>query len=248
MSGHSKWATIKRAKAKTDQVRGKVFSCLAREITVAAKVGGADPAGNARLRLAIEKAKSQNMPKDNIERAISRGAGGVDASAIDEITYEGYGSQGVAIIVEVMTDNKNRTLGEIQNIFSKNGGNLGKAGSVSWQFTKYGVLTAEKNSVNAEKLINDAIEEGAEDFTEDDSTIEIKIKPEKYEEVLNNLKNKGYNFSSTEITFLPNNAVKVEGEDAKKLLKLVQALESHDDVQNVYANFDIPDDVISSVN
>ncbi len=244
MSGHSKWATIKRAKAKTDATRGKVFSKFAREITVAAKLGGGDIAGNARLRLVIEKAKAANMPRDNIDRAVSRGAGGADGAQIEEITYEGYGAAGAAIIAEVMTDNKNRTLGEIQFIFSRNGGNMGKAGSVSWQFTKFGVIVADKDKNDPEKLMSDAIEAGAEDINEEDASVEIKTKPENFEAVLNALKAKGYQFSSAEITLVPNATVEVKGDDARKLLKLVDTLEEHDDVQNVYSNFDITDDTV----
>ncbi len=244
MSGHSKWATIKRDKAKTDAARGKLFSKIAREITIAAKIGGGDPSGNPRLRLAIEKARSANMPKDNIQRAIDKGVGGGDSSNIEEIVYEGYGPAGVAILVEVMTDNKNRTLGEIQNIFSKNGGNMGKAGCVSWQFTKYGVISIDKGKVDIEKLIFDAIEAGAEDVSEDENSIEIKTKPENFENVQTILKNKNYVFSSSEITLVPNVTINVTGDDARKLLKLVETLEDHDDVQNVYSNFDIPDEVV----
>lgn len=248
MSGHSKWATIKRAKAKTDVARGKVFSKYAREITVAAKSGGADLAGNPRLRLAIDRAKAANMPKDNIQRAIEKGAGSGDSVIIDELMYEGYGPAGAAIIAEVMTDNKNRTLGEIQFIFSRNGGNMGKAGSVSWQFTKSGVITADKSKTDAEKLIMDAIEAGAEDVSEEDQIVEIKTKPENFEEVLKKLKDKGYELSSSEISMLPNATIAVSGDDAVKLLKLVETLEEHDDVQNVYSNFDIPDEIMDREN
>lgn len=244
MSGHSKWATIKRAKAKTDAARGKVFSKYAREITVAAKIGGGDPAGNPRLRLAIERARSSNMPKDNIQRAVEKGAGGGDSSSIEELMYEGYGPAGAAILVEVMTDNKNRTLGEIQNIFSKNGGNMGKAGCVSWQFAKFGVIAAERGKAEAEQLIMDAIEAGAEDVSEDGGTVEIRTKPEELEAVQSRLKEKKHDFSSAELSLLPNASIEVSGDDARKLLKLVEALEDHDDVQNVYSNFDVPDDVM----
>lgn len=242
MSGHSKWSTIKRAKGKTDQVRGKVFSKLSREITVAAKQGGADLSGNARLRLVIEKAKEANMPRDNIERAILKGTGGGEGVSLEELTYEGYGPAGAAVIADIMTDNKNRTLGEIQFIFSRNGGNMGKSGCVSWQFTKYGVLTADKTKVSGEKLMEDAIEAGAEDINEEDNIIEIKTKPENFETVLNALKAKSYEFVSSEITLVPNATVAVAGEEARKLIKLVEALEEHDDVQNVHSNFDITDD------
>ncbi|MCX5748973.1 MAG: YebC/PmpR family DNA-binding transcriptional regulator [Candidatus Saganbacteria bacterium] len=244
MSGHSKWSTIKRAKAKTDATRGKIFSKLAREVTVAAKTGGGDPASNARLRLVVDKAKAANMPKDNIERAIAKGAGGGEGSTIEEFTYEGYGPAGSAVIVDVMTDNKNRTLGEVQFIFSKHGGNMGKAGCVSWQFTRCGVITADKSKVNAENLMTDAIEAGAEDINDEDAAIEIKTKPENYEAVLNALRAKGYEFISSEITLVPNSTIKVAGDEARKLLKLVDALEEHDDVQNVYSNFEIEDGAI----
>lgn len=241
MSGHSKWATIKRAKAKTDIARGKAFSKLAREITVAAKSGGGDPSGNSRLRLVIDKAKAANMPKDNIERAIAKGTGGGEGSQLDELTYEGFGPGGVAIIADVMTDNKNRTLGEVQFIFTRNGGNMGKAGSVSWQFTRTGVITAEKSKVSAEEFMTDAIEAGAEDISEEEDTMEVKTKPENFETVLNALKTKGYEISSSEITMVPNATVELKGEEAQKALKLMNALEEHDDVQNVYSNFDIVD-------
>lgn len=244
MSGHSKWSTIKRQKAKTDAARGKLFSKYAREIMIAAKIGGGDPAGNPRLRLAIEKARAANMPKDNIQRAIEKGIGGGEANAIEELVYEGYGPAGAAILVEVMTDNKNRTLGEIQTIFSKNGGNMGKAGCVSWQFTKYGIITIDKSNVDIEKLIFDAIEAGAEDVNEEEQFIEIKTKPENFEVVQSILKSKNYTFSSAEITLVPNTTITVVGDDARKLLKLVETLEEHDDVQNVYSNFDIPDEVV----
>ncbi len=244
MSGHSKWSTIKRAKGKTDAARGRVFSKLAREITVAAKMGGGDLSGNARLRLIIDKAKAANMPKDNIERAILKGTGAGEGAAIEELTYEGYGPAGAAVMVDVMTDNKNRTLGEIQYIFSRSGGNMGKAGSVAWQFTKQGVLTAEKDKVDADKLMSDAIEAGAEDISDEETTIEIKTKPEDYIKVYEALKAKGYVFASSEIAMVPNATVAVTGDDARKLLKLVETLEEHDDVQNVYSNFDVPDDIV----
>ena len=245
MSGHSKWATIKRAKAKTDAARGKVFSKFAREITVAAKIGGGDPAGNPRLRLAIEKARASNLPKDNIQRAIEKGSGGGDSASIEELMYEGYGPAGAAILAEVMTDNKNRTLGEIQNIFSKNGGNMGKAGCVSWQFAKYGIITADKSKIDAEQLIMDAIEAGAEDVSEEAQSVEIKTRPEALEDVQSKLKEKKYELSSAEISLVPNATIEVSGDDARKLLKLVETLEDHDDVQNVYSNFDIPDDIMA---
>ena len=245
MSGHSKWATIKRAKAKTDASRGKLFSKLAREITVAAKIGGGDLTGNPRLRLAVDKAKAANMPKDNVERAILKGAGGGEGSTLDELTYEGYGPGGCAMLVEVMTDNKNRTLGEIQFIFSKSGGNMGKAGSVAWQFTRTGVLAADKTKADPEKLMADAIDAGADDINDDGEAVEIKTKPENFESVLNALKAKGYEFISSEISLVPSVTVALAGDEAQKALKLVGNLEEHDDVQNVYANFDVPEEMAS---
>jgi len=234
MSGHSKWATIKRSKAKTDAARGKSFTKVIREISAAARIGGGDPNGNPRLRLAIEKSKSLNMPADNIKRAIDKATGGGEGAILDEVTYEGFGPAGVAIMVECITDNKMRTLNEIRFIFSRNGGNLGESGSVGWMFKKKGVLHFEKSKVNEDKLMADAIDAGAEDITTEESVITIETAPDKFEP------------ASAEITMIPTTTIKLEGEDAHKVLKLVDALEENDDVQKVHANFDIPDEIITA--
>ena len=243
MSGHSKWATIKHAKAKTDATRGKVFTKIIREITTAAKIGGADPGGNPRLRLAIEKAKAANMPNDNIKRAIDKAAG-PDAAALEEITYEGYGPAGTAILVETLTDNKNRTLGDVRNIFSRGGGNLGSSGCVSYIFKKMGSLVFSKSGMNTDALTEIAIDAGAEDIKDEESDLEIITTPENFEKVRDALKAKGFSPLNAEVTMVPSTSVKLTGEDAKKVLRLVENLEDNDDVQAVHSNFDIPDNLI----
>ena len=244
MSGHSKWSTIKHKKGKTDAARGKTFTKIIREITSAAKIGGGDPDANPRLRLAIDKAKDANMPNDNIERAIAKGTGGGEGVTLEEINYEGYGPGGVAIMVEAMTDNKQRTVADIRNLFSKGGGNMGSAGCVSYLFSKKGSLVFEKSAVEEEALAMEAIDAGAEDIHSEESTIEIVTNPDSYEKVKEHLKAKGFKSSSAEVTMVPSTTVKVAGEDAQKIIKLVSSLEDHDDVQNVHANFDIPDDIL----
>ncbi|MBI5700746.1 YebC/PmpR family DNA-binding transcriptional regulator [Candidatus Saganbacteria bacterium] len=243
MSGHSKWATIKRAKAKTDAARGKVFTKIIREITTAAKISGPDPKGNPRLRLAVEKAKAANMPNDNIKRAIDKAAG-PDAIAMEEITYEGYGPAGVAILVETLTDNKNRTIGEIRNAFTKGGGNLGGSGSVSYIFKRSGSITYDKSKVDEDAISMEAIDAGADDIKSEESEIEIVTSPENFEKVRDALKAKGFEPLNAEITMVPSTTVKVTGDEAHKLMKLVEALEDLGDVQTVHSNFDIPDEII----
>jgi len=243
MSGHSKWATIKRAKAKTDAARGKVFTKIIREIATAAKIGGPEAENNPRLRLAIEKAKGANMPNDNIKRAIDRAAG-PDASTIEELTYEGYGPGGVALMVECMTDNRNRTIGEVRNIIEKNGGNLGTSGCVNWMFKKKGSISFERGKIDEDQLSMAAIDAGADDILLEESVLDVVVAPEKFEKVRDELKAKGFEPANAEVTMVPSNTVKVEGEEAKKVMKLVSALEEHDDVQTVHANFDIPDKII----
>ena len=246
MSGHSKWATIKRAKAKTDAARGKSFTKVIREISAAARIGGGDPNGNPRLRLAIDKAKSANMPADNIKRAIDKATGGGEGAILEEVTYEGFGPAGVAIMVECITDNKMRTLNEIRFIFSRNGGNLGEGGSVGWMFKKKGVLNFERSKANEDKLMADAIDAGAEDISTEESLITVETTTEKFEQVKNALLAKKYEPATAEITMVPSNTIKLEGEDAHKVLKLVDALEENDYVQKVHANFDIPDEIITA--
>jgi len=246
MSGHSKWATIKHKKAKTDAQRGKVFTKIIKEITTAAKIGGGDPGGNPRLRLAIEKAKESNMPNDNIKRAVEKGVGG-GASTIEELTYEGYGPGGVALMIDVMTDNRNRAAGEIRNILEKGGGNMGAAGSVSYIFKRKGSIVFEKSAANEEELTMAAIDAGAEDVLEEETVLEVVTIPENFEKVRDELSKKGFKFSSSEVTMVPSNTVRVTGETAEKVLKLVSVLEEHDDVQAVHANFDIPDEEIEKI-
>jgi len=245
MSGHSKWATIKRAKAKTDAARGKSFTKVIREIASAAKIGGGDPNGNPRLRLAIDNAKALNMPSDNIKRAIEKATGGGEGANLEEITYEGYGPGGVAVMAECITDNKMRTLGEIRFIFSRNGGNLGESGSVAWMFKKKGVLNFEKAKTTEEKLMADAIDAGAEDINSEESLITVETTPDKFEAVKKALDEKKYKPVTAEITMVPANTIALQGEEAQKALKLVDALEDNDDVQKVHSNFDIPEEMMS---
>jgi len=245
MSGHSKWATIKRSKAKTDAARGSAFTKVIKEITTAARHGGGDPTGNPRLRLAIDKAKELNMPADNIKRAILKATGGGEGAQLEEVSYEGYGPGGVAVMAECITDNKMRTLNEIRFIFSRHGGNLGESGSVAWMFKKKGVLNYEKAKVNEDQLMSDAVDAGADDINTEESIITVETTPEKFEQVKNALDAKKYASETAEITMVPSNTIRLEGEEAQKLLKLIDALEENEDVQKVHANFDIPDEIIS---
>lgn len=246
MSGHSKWATIKHKKAKTDAARGKVFTKIIREITTAAKIGGGDPSGNPRLRLAIDKAKEANMPNDNIKRAIEKGVGG-GAASMEELTYEGYGPGGVALMIEVMTDNRNRAASELRSILEKGGGNMGAAGCVSYLFKRRGSLVFEKAAVDEENLTMAASDAGAEDVLSEESTLEVVTSPDNFEKIRDELKTKGFNPVSAEVTMVPDTTVKVTGENAQKVLRLVNNLEDHEDVQAVHANFDIPDAEIEHV-
>ncbi|MCU0641552.1 MAG: YebC/PmpR family DNA-binding transcriptional regulator [Candidatus Margulisbacteria bacterium] len=241
MSGHSKWATIKRSKAKTDAARGKVFTKIIREIASAARIGGGDPAGNPRLRLAIDKAKAANMPNDNIKRAIDK-ATGAGAVAMEELTYEGFGPGGVAMIIEVLTDNRNRAVGEVRNIFEKGGGNLGASGSVSYMFKRKGSIVFDKAGIDEESLTMTAIDAGAEDIQSGESTVEVLTAPEQFEAVRDALKAKGFTPTEAEVTMVADTNVKVTGEPAQKLMNLINKLEEQDDIQAVHANFDISDE------
>lgn len=248
MSGHSKWANIKHRKAAADAKKGKLFSSLSKEIIIAAKHGGGNPETNLRLRAAIERAREANMPKENIERAIKRGTGEIPGVIYEEIIYEGYGPGGVAIMVEVVTDNKNRTASEIRRIFTKHGGNLGEAGCVSWIFEEKGSIFIDKESVKDEdQLLADALDAGAEDVRIDPDSIEIVTSPQDFSTVKNILTEKNYKITSAEITKIPKNLVSVQGVDAEKILKLMEELEEHDDVQKTYANFDIPDEILQAL-
>ncbi|TEB06527.1 putative transcriptional regulatory protein [Pelotomaculum schinkii] len=243
MSGHSKWATIKRKKAKVDAQRGKLFTRLAREIIVAARNGGADPDGNMRLKTAIQKAKEANIPNDNITRAIQKGAGEPGGAAYEEFNYEGYGPGGVAVMLEIMTDNRNRTAGEIRYIFSKNGGSLGESGCVSWMFDQKGLFVIEKadNTISEDDLMLLALEAGAEDFKVEDDSYEITSEPGDFSGIKEILESKGVNMAMAEVTMVPQNTIKLEGKDAELMVRLMETLEEHDDVQNVYANFELDD-------
>jgi len=251
MSGHSKWATIKRAKGKTDAARGAVFTKLAREIIVAAKMGGANPDGNFRLKTVIQKAKAANMPNDNINRAIQKGAGGLDGSNYEELVYEGYGPGGVAIMVNILTDNRNRTAGEIRHIFSKNGGNLGETGCVGWMFKQKGRLTLAKNELklSEDDLILLALDQGAEDIkTEDEDEYEILTAPEDFQTVKEGLEKAGLEFDQAETAMIPETTVIVnDPEQARLLVRLMDYLEEHDDVQDTFTNFDIPEEIINQI-
>ena len=245
MAGHSKWANIKHKKAREDAKRGKIFTKIAREIIVAARLGGGDPDHNPRLRRAIQKAKSYNMPKENIERAIKRGTGELEGTSFEEVIYEGYGPGGVAILIEAITDNRNRTVSEIRTIFTKHGGSLGEAGCVAWMFDKKGMITVE--GVDEDRLMEIAIEAGAEDVREEEGVFQVITAPDELEDVREQLEQKGVTVKEATLTYIPQSTVRVEGEKAEKLIKLLDALENHDDVQNVYANFDVPEEVLSSI-
>ena len=248
MSGHSKWASIKHKKGAADAKRGRVFSRLTREITATAKRGGGNTDINPRLRVAINAAKNANMPNDNIDKAIKRGTGELPGVTYEEITYEGYGQGGVAIMVECLSDNKNRTTAEIRNLLSKKGGNLSGAGSVSWQFQRKGFITVDKNQANEETLFNIAIEAGAEDFKAEANSFEITTTPESFESVKEAITKSGVKINLFEITQLPSTTIKIAEENiARKILDIVETLEEHDDVQNVYSNFDIPDEILKKI-
>ena len=248
MSGHSKWATTKHKKAATDAKRGKIFTKITKEITVAAKLGGGDPDGNPRLRTAVAKAKGVSMPAENIKRAIQKGTGELPGVSYEEITYEGYGPNGVAIIVEVLTDNRNRTVSEIRNIFSKAGGNMGETGCVSWMFHKKGYIVVARAKADEEKLMSLALDAGAEDMQTEDDNFVITTAQSDFEEVKKALENAGIPLEVAEVTMVPQTYVKIDGEKvAGQMMRLMEAIEDNDDVQNVYANFDIPDEVMNAV-
>jgi len=245
MSGHSKWHNIKIKKSKVDQQRGKLFSKIAREIIIAAKEGGGDPAANMRLRAAIDRAREASMPNDNIQRAIARGAGGPEGANYEEATYEGMAPGGVAVLVVVQTDNRNRTASEIRNIFTKGGGTLGA--SVGWLFEKKGLIIVPKAAASEDAIFARAVEAGAEDIATTSDEYEITTTPEHFAAVRRALEQAGYAPTSAEITMVPKSTVPLEGKEAQQVLRLMDSLEEHDDVQHVYANFDIPDEVLQQV-
>jgi len=240
MSGHSKWHTIKHKKGALDAKRGKIFTKLIKEITVAARTGGSgDVDANARLRKAVTDAKAQNMPNDTIDRAIKRGTGELEGVNYDEITYEGYGVGGVAVLVETMTDNRNRTVAELRHIFSKNGGNLGEAGSVAWMFDKKGYIVVDKAAKSEDELFEIAIEAGADDMQDEGDVFEIFTSPENFDAVHEAIKKAGIESQLAEISMVPQNYIELTGSDAKQMMKLYDAIDDNEDVQKVYANFDI---------
>lgn len=246
MSGHSKWSSIKRKKAVTDARRGKLWTRLLREITVAARLGGADPAADPRLRAAIDDAKANNVPNQNIERAILKGSGELDGGSLEEATYEGYGPGGVAVMIDALTDNKNRTVSEVRHLFARYGGNLGENGCVAWLFDQHGYLTVKAGAIDEEKAMELAIEAGAEDFSSDGEVFEIYTAPGDYARVRGELKRRGLPIASGELAQLPKSTVDVDPANVDSLLKLMEQLEDHDDVQNVWSNFEIDDSLVTS--
>lgn len=247
MSGHSKWHSIKHKKAAIDSKRGRAFTKYIKEITIAARIGGGDPDGNPRLRKAILDAKTLNMPADNIKRAIMKGTGELEGGHLEEVLYEGYGPAGVALLAEVVTDNRNRTVSEIRHVFSKNGGNMGEAGSVAWMFSKKGVIVIDSSKADEDTIMTLALEAGADDFTNEGATYEIFTSPTSFDAVLDALKAKGIEPISSEVSMVPQNYIKVEGKNAQQVIKLMEALDEHDDVQHVYGNFDIEESELEEV-
>jgi len=249
VSGHSKWASIKHKKASTDAKRGKVFTKMVKEISIAARVGGGDPSGNPRLRTAIDKAKEANMPSDNIKRAVMKGTGELPGVSYEEYLYEGYGPGGTAILIEIMSDNKNRTGPEIRHLMTKHGGSLGESGCVAWIFDQKGYILTEKTKVDEDTLMSIALDAGAEDMKNDpkEDNYEIITAPENMPQVKAAIEAAGIPVSLAEITMLPKNYAILDEKQAEQMIRLIEALEDHDDVQNVYTNFDAPDEVMSKI-
>ena len=247
MSGHSKWSSIKHKKAATDAKKGQQFTKMAREITIAAREGGGNSDGNYRLRLAMEKARDVNMPHENIQRAIKRGTGELGGAVMEELRFEGYGPHGVAIMVDTVTDNRNRTSGEVRNLFSRAGGNLGATGSVAWMFTRQGQIVVDANGRDPDEIGLEAIDIGASDARIDNKTVEVVTDPAKLETVQQSLKKKGYKIDSAEVTMNASQLVSLNDATAPSVLKLLDSLEEHDDVQSVYSNIDVPADVMERI-
>ena len=246
MSGHSKWHSIKHKKGRADAKRGKAYTQVVKEITVAARLGGGDPGANPRLRLAVQKAKALNMPKDNIDRATKKGTGELEGFNLEEVVYEGYGPGGVAVLFEATTDNKNRTVSELRHLFSKFGGNLSEAGSVAWMFQKKGYLVVEKEKIGEEDLFDVALEAGAEDVNDDGSNWEIFTPPESFEAVRQALESKNVPLAAEQVSMIPQSNVKLSGKSAVQMLRLMETLEDHEDATNVWANFDIEEKEIEA--
>lgn len=247
MSGHSKWHSIRHKKAAADAKRGKMFTRLIKEITVAARLGGGDIDANPRLRVAVQSAKDANMPQDNIKRAILKGTGELPGQSYEEQPYEGYGPGGVAVFVEALTDNKNRTVAELRHIFTKNNGNLGEAGSVQWMFEKKGYISVSREAISEEKLLEATLEAGAEDLRTEGGTYAIYTAFEDFESVRQSLEKADIPIETSELTMIPQNEIHLEGKTAQQMLNLIEALEEHDDVQNVYANFDIDEEEMEAL-
>jgi len=247
MSGHSKWSSIKHKKGAADAKRGKIFTKLIREIMVAAKEGGGDPVGNARLRNAILAAKAENMPKDNITRAIKKGTGELEGANYEETLCEGYGPSGVAILVDILTDNKNRTMAEVRHAFTRSNGNIGATGCVAWMFDKKGLFSFEKGKADEERLMEVALDAGAQDINDEGSAIEVLTDPKDFEQVKEAIDKAGLAYTLAKITMVPKNTVKLGEKEAEQTLKLIETLEDLDDVQNVHANFDIPDEILEKI-
>jgi YebC/PmpR family DNA-binding regulatory protein len=247
MSGHSKWATIKHKKAAVDARRGKVFTKLIRELTSAARMGGGDPDANPRLRTAVAAARNANMPSDTIQRAIKKGTGELPGEVYEEVTYEGYGAGGVAILVDVLTDNKNRTVAEIRHLFSKHGGSLGESGCVAWMFGRKGLITLSTSQIDEDTLLEIVLEAGGDDVKVEADSYEIITAPEAFEDVRSALEQKGLTLDVAEVTMLPQNTVPVEGKQAEQVLRLMEALDDQDDVRKAHANFDISEDVMAAL-
>jgi YebC/PmpR family DNA-binding regulatory protein len=239
MSGHSKWSTIKHKKAAKDAKRGKIFTKLIKEITVAARLGGGDPRANPRLRTAVLAARAQSMPNDTIDRAIKKGTGELEGVSYDEVTYEGYGPGGVAVLVEALTDNRNRTVAELRNVFDKCGGNLGTSGSVAWMFTKRGLITVERAGVDEDRVMEVALEAGADDVTDSGDILEVLTAPERFEAVKEALERAGFAAGSAEVTMMPSSTTAISGKQAEQMVRLLEMLDDHDDVQRVSSNMDI---------
>lgn len=247
MSGHNKWSTIKHKKGAADAKRGKMFSKLIKEISIAARMGGGDPEGNPRLRTAVNTARNANMPKDNIERAIKRGTGEIEGVTYEEIVYEGYGPGGVAVLVEALTDNKNRTVAEIRHIFDKYSGNLGESGCVAWMFDKKGVIEVAAENLTEDEVMELALETGAQDVKREGDTFEITAEPTDFEAVRKAVEDKGWKIELAEITMIPQNTVKLTGKKAEQMLKMMDILDDHEDLQKVFANFDISEEEMMKI-
>ena len=243
MSGHSKWANIKRKKGANDAIRGKITTKIGREITIAVRMGGGDPTGNMRLKLALSKAKANNIPKDNINRAIQKGLGATEGAGYEELMYEGYGPGGTAVMLDILTDNRNRTAADVRHLFSKYGGNLGQDGCVAWMFKQKAVFLVDKETFDDEDaLMEIVLEAGAEDMKSEDEVFEITAEPDAFDAIETALGEKGIETASAEVTMVPDNTVKLTGKDAEKMQQLIDALEDNDDVQNVYSNYETEDE------